>query len=44
MFEDALFRLEVQIILSHLRKDLVDNLSMKGEVMGGGDKDIIEID
>jgi hypothetical protein len=44
LFEDALLRLEVQIILSHLRKDLVDNLSMKGKVMGGSDKDVIQID
>ena len=44
MFEDAFLRLEVQIILSHLLKDLVDNLSMKGEVMGGSNEDVIEVD
>ena len=44
MFKDAFFRLEVQIILGHLRKDLVDNLSMKGEIVGGSDKDIIKVD
>ena len=35
MFEDAFLRFEVQIILSHLLKDLVNNFLMKGEVMGG---------
>ena len=44
LFKDAFFQLEVQIILSHLCKDLVDNLSMKGEVMGSSDKDVIKID
>ena len=44
MFEDALLRLEVQIVFSHLCKDLVDNLLVKGEVMGGGDKNVIKID
>ena len=33
MFEDTFLRLEVQIILSHLLKNLVDDLSMKGEVV-----------
>ena len=44
MFKDAFLRLEVQIILSHLCKDLVDDLSVKWEVMGVGNENVIKVD